>query len=342
MTYSNYSTEDFVTDEYFIQWVKSPDEESNSFWNAWLTQHPEKKSEAQKAREIILLLDFKAKTPREGKFLETWEGIVARTEEKETARVIALAADTTRKNNIRWYYRAAAAVLVGLLAFGGYSIYQKSMITVIRTAYGESRTLFLPDSTKITLNANSLVRFSAADFENHQREVYLDGEAFFSVVHKSTNENFKVHTSELEVEVLGTRFDVNSRRGSTKVVLEEGKVKLDMNRSDLQQKLVMKPGEYVEVSKVSKVVQRRTVNTNEYLSWRNNVLEFNGTALREIANLIEDVYGYRVVFADETLAERKFTGSSSSDSLYELTQKLSKVFELKITQEENVIMIDRQ
>jgi ferric-dicitrate binding protein FerR (iron transport regulator) len=161
-------------------------------------------------------------------------------------------------------------------------------------------------------------------------------------VHKSTNENFKVHTNELEVEVLGTRFDVNSRRGMTKVILEEGKVKLDMNRSQVHDPLVMKPGDFVEVSKKSNSVKRKSVDPDEYLSWRNNMLEFNSTSLKEIANLIEDNYGYQVVFRDQQLAERKFTGSSSSDDLQELTQKLSKLFDLKITQEGNVITIDRQ
>jgi transmembrane sensor len=344
MQYSNYSSEDFVTNEYFIRWVKSPDDETNAFWNSWISQHPNKKNELYKAREIVLLLDIKENKVREGKFLETWEKISGRIEEKAGQASINIAYDEevspTRK--IHWYYKIAAVLLVGVLAFWGYTTYNNAQTVLIQTAYGESRTLFLPDSTKVTLNANSSIRYSKKDLQEHKREVWLDGEAFFSVVHKSTNENFKVHTNELEVEVLGTRFDVNSRRGMTKVILEEGKVKLDMNRSQVHDPLVMKPGDFVEVSKKSNSVKRKSVDPDEYLSWRNNMLEFNSTSLKEIANLIEDNYGYQVVFRDQQLAERKFTGSSSSDDLQELTQKLSKLFDLKITQEGNVITIDRQ
>jgi ferric-dicitrate binding protein FerR (iron transport regulator) len=135
---------------------------------------------------------------------------------------------------------------------------------------------------------------------------------------------------------------VNSRRGKTKVILEEGKVKLDMNRSLVQDPLFMKPGDFVEVSKKSKSINRRSVDPDEFLAWRNNRLEFNSTSLQEIGNLIEDNYGYKVVFADENLNQRKFTGTSSADDLQELTEKLSKLFELKITQDGNVITIERQ
>lgn len=343
MSYSNYNVEDFVADENFIRWIKCPDDESHSFWSAWLTQHPNKRADVYMARDIILMLDIKENSPAEGKFLETWEKIAARTDEKSVASIIDLETERSfRKMKVLWFHRVAAGLIAVLLAFGGYTVYQNFNTIAIHTAYGESRTFFLPDSTKVTLNSNSGVRYIKRDFKNHRREVWLDGEAFFSVAHKTNNENFKVHTKELEIEVLGTRFDVNSRRGKTKVVLEEGSVKIDMNRSSMQQHLVMSPGDFVEVSKNSKNIYKKLVNPDLYLSWRNNKLEFNSTTLREIGNLIEDNYGYRVVFGDEKLGEKKFTGTSSSDDLQELMQKLSRVFELKITQEENVIMINRK
>jgi transmembrane sensor len=343
MSYPNYSVEDFVTDAYFISWVKSPNDESDSFWNSWLTQYPHKKADVYKARDIILMLDIKEDLPAEGKFLETWEKIATRIDAKSVTSDISFTPKReVQKRRFFWYHQVAAGLLAVVLSLGGYSVYQKFKTTVIQTSYGESRTFFLPDSTKVTLNANSSLHYIKSDFQHHGREVWLDGEAFFSVVRKTSNENFKVHTKELEVEVLGTRFDVNSRRGKTKVVLEEGKVKVDMNRSLVQQHLVMSPGDFVEVSKNAKSIHRKLVNPDQYFSWRNNKLEFNGTTLREIGNLIEDNYGYQVVFVDEKLTDKKFTGNSSSDDLQELTQKLSRVFDLKITQEENVIMIDRK
>jgi transmembrane sensor len=344
MPYSQYSIENFVTDEDFIRWVKYPDEINNAFWNSWISQHPHKRANVYKAREIILLLDIRENLPDEGKFLETWERIAEQTDDKQDPSMISFLSPQYhfKQRKIRWYHSFAATLVIALFAIGGYSLYQKLNTVVIRTAYGESRSLFLPDGTKVMLNVNSSLQYTKNNFQDNKREVWLEGEAFFTVVHKSNNENFKVHTNELEVEVLGTRFDVHSRRGKTKVVLEEGKVKLDMTRSAAQQQLVMHPGDFVAISKDSKIIQQKLVNPKEYLAWRNNRFEFNGTSLREIGSLIEDNYGYQVVFVDEKLGERKFTGSSAADNLQELTQKLSTLFELRITQERNVITIDKQ
>jgi transmembrane sensor len=347
MPYSNYTVEDFVADEYFIKWVKAPNEESNAFWNAWISQNPHHKALIQQARDILFLLEFKEKKAPEGKFLEVWENISRATEGKGKgmARSLTWAEDrkTVHRHSHKWFYKAAAAVIFFSLSLWGYSVYKNSSTITIATGYGESRTLFLPDSTKVTLNANSKLRYKQIDFTSNHREVWLDGQAFFAVTHKSNNENFKVHTLELQVEVLGTRFDVNSRRGKTKVILEEGKVKLDIDRqNEKRQTVVMKPGDLVEVAANSRKINRQVVDADDYLAWRNNRIEFTSSSLREIGQWIEDNYGYQVIFSDEELKERKFTGSSSNDDIQELLQKLSKVFGLDIKHEGNQIIIKEQ
>jgi len=340
MRYDHYRVEDFVTDEYFIRWVKSPDAQSSAFWNSWSSQHPDKKEVIHRAKEIVQMLDIREIAPEEGKFLEVWEKVIERTDAKEPDTLSIYPDEIEGRKKISWVYKIAAAIAVTALAYIGFSLYEFQNNILITTSFGESRTLFLPDSTKVTLNANSSLRYTENTFNKDDREVWLDGEAFFAVVHKPDNRNFKVHTSELEVEVLGTKFDVNSRRGKTKVILEEGRVKLDMNRSKVGLPLVMQPGDFVEVSIASKTINRRSVDPQEYLAWRNNRLHFSSTPLKEIADLIEDNYGYEVVFADPEIAERKFTGSTSSEDLQELTTKLSRLFGLKISQEGNTISID--
>src|SRR5688572_28246450 len=156
----------------------------------------------------------------------------------------------------------------------------------------------------VTLNFNSSLRFSRVDFNEKGREVWLDGEAFFAVVHKSNHQNFLVHTDQLKVEVLGTKFDVNSRRGKTRVMLEEGKVKLDL-KSAFTKQVIMKPGELVEYSEKDKAPTRKTVDPTNYLSWKNNRLVFTSTSLLEIAHLLEDNYGYKVAFEDPEISKRK-------------------------------------
>ena len=78
MEYSKFRVEEFVTDEYFVRWIKKPDVETNAFWNSWLSKNLQQRASVRKAREIILQLDFKIHRPPEGRFLEVWERIIRR------------------------------------------------------------------------------------------------------------------------------------------------------------------------------------------------------------------------------------------------------------------------
>lgn len=331
MNYDSYTVEDFVADESFIQWVKNPTDERNAYWSAWLSQNPGKEPTIREAQQIILMLNFKETHAPEGKFLEIWERISG----ADDAKVL----DISNKNQayLRTWYKVAAVFLVAAVAFA-YMIFSGPDTIVIQTAFGESRVLFLPDSTKVTLNANSRLRFTSG-FNQEKREVWLDGEAFFAVVHKNDHRNFRVHTDELQVEVLGTRFNVNTRRGKSEVVLEEGKIKLGIPRGGSSSELIMEPGDLVEVSAGAMQVEKKRVDVSNYSSWRMNKLFFVGTSLDEIAQLLEDNYGFKVIFADETLKESRFTGSASVDNPDELIEKLNKVFGLNIRHQGNDLVI---
>lgn len=338
MDYTIYATEDFVTDEYFIQWVKNPTEESDAFWNAWLSKNPAKEETIKEARQVILMLYFREEKAPQGKFLEIWGNIV----EAEERNVLEITPDIDpprqQWNNV--WYKVAATFLVVATALT-YMIVRWNNTVTIQTAYGESRTLFLPDSTKVTLNANSTLRY-AADFNASTREVWIEGEAFFAVVHKQDNRNFLVHTEELQVEVLGTRFNVNTRGGKSQVVLEEGKVQLAIHDDQKEnEQLVMQPGDLVEVSKKTKEVMRRKVEASNYSSWRQNKLVFVGTSLEEIATLLKDNYDYDVRFQNDEVAQLLFTGSARVDDPQELLHILGKVFGLTIRQEGRSVLIER-
>ena len=331
MDYSSFQVEDFVSDEYFIRWVKKPDADNAAFWNAWMSKNPQCAERIREAREIILQLDFKPNTPPEGKFLEVWDKIVkAESNESRTVPFVSRqpASDNKRIRDRRMIRRIAASITLIAIAASVF-ISVRSRKVEISTAYGESRTVSLPDNSKVTLNSNSKVSYSTSLLSGSSREVFLEGEAYFSVVHKDNDEKFIVHTGELDVEVLGTKFNVNSRRGNTKVILEEGKVRLNVNGNPTKNNMIMAPGEYVEYSPKGELT-RKNVDTNNYLEWRNNRLIFVGTSLAEIGQLLEDNYGYKVVFESDSIKYRKFTGSSSAVEIGELLEKLSRVYNLEV------------
>jgi ferric-dicitrate binding protein FerR (iron transport regulator) len=115
------------------------------------------------------------------------------------------------------------------------------------THYGETARIKLPDGSMVVLNAHSTLTYNDWS-EGQTREVWLNGEAFFEVQkkHDATGRvKFVVHTGDLNVEVLGTRFNVSNRGLRTQIVLEEGKVRLRYEQ-ETEKVIDMQPGELVE------------------------------------------------------------------------------------------------
>jgi ferric-dicitrate binding protein FerR (iron transport regulator) len=89
----------------------------------------------------------------------------------------------------------------------------------------------------------------------------------------------------------------------------------------------------VEVSGETKKIEKKKVAVDNYSSWRLNKLMFIGSSLEEIARLLEDNYGYNVIFKNDSLKNMLFTGSATVDNPRELIEKLNKVFDLNIQHE---------
>src|SRR5690606_15777064 len=107
------------------------------------------------------------------------------------------------------------------------------------TGYGETRKINLPDGSLVVLNANSELKYESNWQQAPMREVWLQGEAFFEVVKTTEEKQFIVHTGSLDVEVLGTQFNVHNRHQKVQVVLSSGKVKLQP--LERQESLLMNP-----------------------------------------------------------------------------------------------------
>jgi len=242
-----------------------------------------------------------------------------------------------------------AASLTGLLVLAGIAFYLISSPdnVVYQTGYGETATFVLPDNSEVTLNANSTLKLTSSWDKKTAREVWLDGEAFFQVqkVHRKQASQlpvkFVVHTEQVDVEVLGTQFNVNERRGKTAVVLNEGKVQLNSNVSQ-GEALVMEPGEYVEFSANQKQFVKKVVDPVKYSSWTENKLILDNTPLREIAWIIKDYYGLKVEIESDALAKMALTGSIPTNDLNGFLTVLSASLNVHIQQKENTLFISEK
>ncbi|KAA9347022.1 FecR domain-containing protein [Larkinella humicola] len=243
----------------------------------------------------------------------------------------------------RWTWMAAAAIGVLLLATGSLFFYRKTatpQLLSLHTDFGQTRRVVLPDQSVVTMNGNSSIRYAEHWQADRPREVWVEGEAFFEVVHTQNHQRFQVHLpSQMNVEVLGTRFNVYTRKTQTKVVLNEGRI--EMRVSDTPgNHLEMKPGEMFYADTQTKDFYKKPVNAVAQSSWRTSKLIFDGTTLAEIAQLLKDTYGLEVEIRDRDLLQQKFSGTIPGQNADTILKGLSGLFDLKITRKSNYILIE--
>ncbi|WP_052695005.1 FecR family protein [Hymenobacter sp. AT01-02] len=247
------------------------------------------------------------------------------------------------RGGFRWRNWAAAAATVATLA-GGALWWQQAHLSPApaaeyATPYGQTRTIHLPDGSVVTLNAHSTMRYTAPSSQEQPREVWLDGEAYFSVHHQPNNQRFIVHTSAgLQVEVLGTKFTVYRRHEQARVVLLSGKVRVDF--ADQRPDVLMKPGELVETydATPTKLVHK-PVQPDTYSAWKDDRLVLNETTMEELATRLHDTYGLEVEVATPELRQRRMTGTVPVADLTILLAALEETFHLKAERQENRLIL---
>ncbi len=312
-----------VLDKSFQLWVLKPNPETEAYWKTWLQKHPQHSEMVAQAREIVLLLEFNNDTTANQDFVDVWSKI------QQSIK--------TPTYNYSQYLKIASILVGILLLIPAYFLYHNHVDEVTYSSgYSEIKHILLPDSSRVTLNGNSQLRLSKSEWENSKnRNVFLEGEAFFEVKHININgksRKFLVYTNEVEIEVLGTEFNVNSRRLETKVILNSGKVQLKIPQESTTSKLVMKPGDLVTFDKEQgNTVINHTENPELLTSWRKNRLVFDEVSLNEISQILNDNYGLRVHFANDSLKEKRFRGTFLADDIDILKKTLMQAYDIKIT-----------
>lgn len=346
-SYSNYMLEDLIANQSFRKWVKDPDSDQEDFWQEWLYQYPEKAPLAAQARQIILdLSDDDLDNPFEEEIDDVWARIVdtnarAAVSSEETLKTTD-DSDSFGNNSFFSAGLQWVAILAGIILSTGIGLYFLVDEDTVQyaTRYGELKTVNLPDGTVVQLNANSSIRCQKEWNTTQTREVWLKGEAYFSVAHTPQHQKFRVHTPEVTIEVLGTEFNVSTRRQKAQVLLTEGKVQLQPILT-MPQAVEMHPGDFVEVNPINDTLIRRRINPDTYTAWKQNKLVFEEAVLSEIALVLEDNYGYQMQFADKELEKLTFTGSVTRDKIPLLFTILEKTFQLQINRNGNKLTVSR-
>ncbi len=273
-----------------------------------------------------------------GMYQDIWQRIGRREkQEKPTPERPDAGKTVPFKPVRRVYWRVAAAVAL-LIAVGTLLVRLATRDTLHReqTAYGVRKEITLPDRSTVVLNGNSSLAYAPGWAEGQPREVWLEGEAYFSVQHTATHQRFTVHMADqLQVEVLGTKFNVQHRRGVTEVVLQEGKVKV----SDQAQVYTMQPGEMVRRSARSPRLTTRRVNPQVATAWKDNLLIFRDATIQSVVEQLGDSHGIRVEFQNQDIKNELFNGSVPADSVALFFTKLEKLYSVEVSREDGVYIL---
>lgn len=213
--------------------------------------------------------------------------------------------------HMRYYKMAAASIILGVLSFLFLRDESKPIINplsasiktvqlekgTLTTSTAERTTVVLMDGSKVTLNAHSSL--SVTDFEK-KREVVLIGEAFFEVK-KDVNRPFTVHGGGLDIQVLGTSFNVQAYKGSqnTSVSVRTGKVRIANQNSNLSTLIADENIKYDRRSTAFKLIKAHFPLET---SWLSDVVTLDQVSFEELSQTFYNFYGMTLVTEDKKVA----------------------------------------
>ena len=238
--------------------------------------------------------------------------------------------------------QVAAALLLPLLAAGGYYAYQfhhidESEYILVKTTTGMVSSVVLPDSSKVWLNSNSELRYPVR-FAGRTRSVNLKGEAFFDV-EKSEGRKFVVNAGDIQVEVLGTEFNVEAypEKGRvTRTTLVSGSVRMSyVSEHGQEQKVSMLPGQQASYDSESGSVRLIEVNTAIASSWKDGRIVLDDTPLADALRMIENRYNVKFLIRNKDLLRNRYTGLFEDQRLEVILDHFRKttdmVFDTEVT-----------
>lgn len=176
---------------------------------------------------------------------------------------------------------------------------------------GGKSSLFLPDGTKVLLNAGTTIQYPT-QFDLKERMVVLDGEGYFEVA-ENKQKPFIVRLKGYDVKVLGTIFNVKAYPDMTysTTSLISGKVLLTSYNSEgvVREEQVLYPDETARIDKETGTITTFRSNEEFQLAWTKGLYKFKDKPFAEVASELERLYDVTILIEDEVLSQSIYTGS---------------------------------
>jgi transmembrane sensor len=250
---------------------------------------------------------------------------------------------------------ATALLLIGAFLFWtgrtpSRSSHTGSPMREMITRKGQRAEIRLADGSRVMVSVDSKLRIPA-DFGQRARDVYLDGEALFDVVHDGAKP-FRVHTPHGIATDIGTKFDARAYPGdsSVTIVVAEGSVALRAVRTANgpvpspnglhgTDSLVLVPGDLGRAHAGGQLTLTRRVPVDQYLAWTTGRIVFDATPLADALGYLERWYDVDIRLADPSLASRTLNGSYHDESAVEILQDIALTLNARVDQHGRTITL---
>ena len=194
--------------------------------------------------------------------------------------------------------------------------------TVLLSRTGETKVFYLPDSSRVTLTGDSRLTYNT-QFGKTNRELSLRGEAFFQVK-RDTSKPFIVETSLIQVEVLGTSFQVIAQKLQAEVAVEKGRVKI--TTQDKKQESILETGMFVKYGKKD----RKLIISTKEDKGEQQILKFDNAPLSEVIETLNEYYDSHVTLPAD-YATLRITVVFKEVSLEEAIEIINRTLDIQLT-----------
>ncbi|MET6996560.1 FecR family protein [Chitinophaga defluvii] len=370
MNYREYDAEDLLLETSFLNYCLGSKDTDVLFWENWLLENPDKANVVKQAQELFLLLNGNHTAAQfrehQSRFRETFSqhleegpagaGHLFYTREQEGEHTNTEQGKyRSRSRKIGRYVVGIAASLLLLVAIRQLVVHRyaadKAALEQDKYTYvsmpGERKSFQLPDGSTVLLNGGSVLRITPA-FNEENRQVHLEGEAYFDVA-QDAGKPFVIQAGDMCVKVLGTTFNVKAypQDKTLETVLIRGAVEVTVKDMPRQQ-VILKPQQKIIIEKPAKQAagiqdsvshthhQREAIgkiavknvqlladdSTVMETSWTLNRLVFDNETLAVVATKIERWYGVKVQIDPAIADTYTFTGIFENESIQQMLKAL--------------------
>lgn len=335
-SFENYTVEDFIADETFINYHFRLNENDRIFWEEWLKKNPSKRYLAWETGQLIQSLSL---TLNEKEYQDEFEKIKTAINKEEPRSAFRLLNWNKSFHRVRHKKRSISYIIPGFLILTAGAAYlfiqhtenKISQLNQTVKSRDKGMTITLSDSTIVTLAPYSTLDYPLS-FQGENRQVYLQGEAGFHVK-RNDQFPFKVHTKNIVTTVLGTIFTIK-KPGDSAIVVEllQGKLKVEIEDTTLTSPILLNPDERATYVFHDKHFYKNSSTAEFNVSFRQNSFE-------EIAARIKNVFG-KTVINNSNKKNWRFTGEFKNTIAKEIIENICLIKNLNSKEVGDTIFIN--